>query len=299
MIFRRIRDPEGAGVLAQALRDGAWETIEAAPSAFCAEWEIEAADAFALAPSLPLLPVRPLSFRDFMLFERHAVDAARGYARRFLPAVHALARVYEGPGGRTFPPFRPASLWRRQPIYYMGNHLAFVPSGAPVTAPSYSRALDYELELGFVLARPLFNATPQEAESAIGAFVVLNDFSARDVQLAEMRSGFGPQKSKHFLTSMSQTAVTAEEILPRLENLSASVHVNGRLVATTSLSGMRYSLGEALAHVSRDERLFPGELFGTGTVPGGSGMETGCWLKPGDRLVLAIDGVGEIRHEIL
>jgi 2-keto-4-pentenoate hydratase/2-oxohepta-3-ene-1,7-dioic acid hydratase in catechol pathway len=59
----------------------------------------------------------------------------------------------------------------------MGNHLAFVPSGTPVKGPTYSKALDYELELGFVLSRPLFNASPEEAIAAIGAFVVLNDFS--------------------------------------------------------------------------------------------------------------------------
>jgi 2-keto-4-pentenoate hydratase/2-oxohepta-3-ene-1,7-dioic acid hydratase in catechol pathway len=181
----------------------------------------------------------------------------------------------------------------------MGNHLTFVPSGLPVKAPSYSRALDYELELGFVLARPLFNATIDEATQAIGAFVVLNDFSARDVQLEEMRSGFGPQKSKHFLSSMADVAVTADEVLPRLRELSASVRINDRLVARPTLAGMRYSLGEALAHVSREEPLFAGELFGTGTLPGGSGMENGCWLKSGDRLSLAIDGVGEIHHDIL
>ena len=53
-----------------------------------------------------------------------------------------------------------------------------------------------------------------------------------------------------------------------------------------------------LAHASRDEQLLPGEVFGLGTLPGGSGMETGRWLRPGDTLRLVLDGVGEVEHRI-
>lgn len=299
MKFRRILSSDGRRFERQILRDGAWSEQEGAAAPFTPEWELTLAGLRGLAPGQTVLPFQPLSFRDFMLFERHAVDAARGYARQFMPAAYRLSRLYERVTGRVFPAFRTAPLWRRQPIYYMSNHLAFVPSGVAVRSPAYSEALDYELELGFTLTRPLFNAAPEEAERAIGAFVVLNDFSARDVQLAEMRSGFGPQKSKHFLSSMSTTAVTADEVWPRLRGLSAKISINDKIVATTGLAEMRYSLGEALAHVSKDEWLFPGELFGTGTLPGGSGMETGTWLRAGDRLCLEIEGVGEIRHDIL
>ena len=245
------------------------------------------------------LPVKPASFRDFMLYERHVIDATRGYAKRFMPAAYRIASLYERATGRTFPRFKPHALWYRQPIYYMGNHLNFVSSGTPVRCPSYSRALDYELELGFVLANPLLNATPDEAVAAIGAFVVLCDFSARDVQRAEMDSGFGPQKSKHFLSSMSAIAVPAQQLLPRIEALAATVEIDGKAVVRTSTAGMRYSLGEVLAHASRDEQLHAGELFGTGTLPGGSGMENGHWLSSGSHLRLAIDGVGDIQHTIL
>jgi 2-keto-4-pentenoate hydratase/2-oxohepta-3-ene-1,7-dioic acid hydratase in catechol pathway len=299
MLFRRVLSPDGASIETQARGDGEWRRSDAPPSPFAPEWELEARKSRGLSPALPLLPFQPLSFRDFMLFERHAIDAARGWARRFAPNAFRLARAYESLTGRDFPAFRPAPLYYRQPIYYMGNALSFAPHGAPVAAPRYSKALDYELELGFVLSAPLFNATPQEAEAAIGAFVVLNDFSARDVQRAEMQSGFGPQKAKHFLSSMSETAVTKEEILPRLSSLKAHVEINGERVVETGFGGMRYSLGEALAFVSQSEPLFAGELFGTGTPPGGSGMEIGRWLDVGDRLRLVIEDVGEIEHEIV
>jgi len=244
------------------------------------------------------LPFDPLSFRDCMLFARHWEQSSRGYARRFLPAAYPITRLFERLTGQVFPAFRPHRLWHRQPIYYFGNHMTMVPGGTPVTTPAYTQALDYELELGWVLSKPLYNATPEEAEAAIGGFVVVNDFSARDVQREEMRSGLGPQKSKHFLSSMSTTLVTADEVLPQIQNLQARVEINGQVVSRTSTQGMRYSPGEVLAHLSRSEQLYPGELIASGTLPSGCGMETGHWLKPGDTLRLVIDGIGDIVHTI-
>ncbi|OCB48290.1 fumarylacetoacetase [Mycobacterium vulneris] len=245
-----------------------------------------------------LLPFQPVSFRDFMLYEQHNIDAARGLIRRFHPGLYRVTSLYERITGRPVPQFKPKPLFYRQPLYYMSNAQTFVPTGTPVAIPDYSQALDFELEIGFVLAAPLFNATAEEAAAAIGAFVVLNDFSARDVQRPEMLSGFGPQKSKHFASSMSDTAVTAGEILPRIGALTGSVALNGSVVSTVSSAGMQHTLGEVLAHASRCEPLCPGELFGTGTLPGGSGMETGHWLRPGDTLMLTLDGIGRIEHRI-
>jgi hypothetical protein len=136
-----------------------------------------------------IIPFEPRSYRDFMLYERHAIDAARGFVRAFMPRLVPIVRAYEAVTGRDFTRFKPSPPWYDQPIYYMGNHLAFVTDGDDVAMPSYTDVLDYELELGFVLSHGLLNASPDEAERAIGGFVVLNDFSARDIQLKEMRSG--------------------------------------------------------------------------------------------------------------
>ncbi|KAB2939303.1 MAG: fumarylacetoacetate hydrolase family protein [Hyphomicrobium sp.] len=247
----------------------------------------------------PLIPFTPRSFRDFMLYGAHAVAAARGFVRRFMPAAAPLVGAYEAVTRRTFPSLSPHDLWHRQPIYYMGNHLTFAADGEDITVPDYTRALDYELELGFVLAKPLRDADAPSAERAIGGFVVLNDFSARDVQLAEMRSGFGPQKAKHFRSAMSGVVVSADEILPRWRDLEGSVRLNGRLVAECATRDARWSLGEVLAHASRGELLYPGELFGSGTLPGGSGIEHGRLLARGDTIALAIDGIGELTNKIV
>lgn len=247
----------------------------------------------------PLLPFAPRSFRDFMLYEAHAIDAARGLVQRFMPAAARIVSAYETVARSVFPALRPHALWYRQPIYYMGNHLNFAADGEEIAMPPYADALDYELELGFVLAHPLRDAAAETAEAAIGGFVVLNDLTARNVQLEEMRSGFGPQKSKHFASAMSPVLVSADEILPRWRRLAGSVRVNGALVSTCSAAGARYSLGEVLAHASRGEQLHAGELFGTGTLPGGSGIETGRLLARGDKVELAIEGIGEIANAIV
>ena len=240
------------------------------------------------------LPLEPKSFRDFMLFEKHVIDSSRGYVRRFMPGLYPVTQLAEKLTGKPFPAFRPHKLWYRQPIYYLSNHLNFAASGTTLHWPAYTDALDYELELGAILSRPLFNATTEEAAAAIGGFVVLNDISARDVQKDEMDSGFGPQKAKHFLSSMSDTIVTADEILPTIASLNARVLINGSPVAECSTTGMQFSLAEAIAFASNEEQLHPGELFGSGTIPGGTGMENGRWLKPGDTVCLQIDGVGEV-----
>ncbi|WP_439542472.1 fumarylacetoacetate hydrolase family protein [Hyphomicrobium sp.] len=247
---------------------------------------------------VPVLPFAPRSFRDFMLYERHAIDAARGFVRTYMPRAWPLVRAWEATVGPPFPLLKPHALWSRQPIYYMGNHLAFAGDG-DMSIPAYTQALDYELELGFVLSRDLMDASPAEAEAAIGGFVVVNDFSARDVQHAEMRSGFGPQKAKHFRNGLSAEIVSADEILPRWRDLTGFVRLNGELIAEPQTAGGRWSLGEAVAHVSRSERLFPGELFATGTLPGGSGIERGRLLEAGDEIEIGITGVGTLRNRIV
>ncbi|MGB3481740.1 MAG: fumarylacetoacetate hydrolase family protein [Mycobacterium sp.] len=299
MKLRRIRTADT--LQTQWLDGGQWQTLTTpsplAPSPFSAEFELATA-ARHLKSSDALLPFTPLSFRDFLLCKQHNIAAARGLLKRFYPGQSRITSAYEKLTRRTFPLFQPKKLFYQQPIYHMSNAMTIVPTRTPVAFPGYTRGLDFELEIGFVLNSALYNATPTEATAAIGAFVLLNDFSARDIQRSEMASGLGPQKSKHFLSSMSETAVTADEVLPRLESLSGAVIINGRTVSTVDGSGLQWSVGEVLAHASRDEQLLAGEVIGLGTLAGGSGMETGNWLRPGDTLRLELDDIGSVEHTI-
>lgn len=258
-----------------------------------------------MGPSLPdadggentaLLPIIPQSFRDFMLYEAHGITASREMARKFMPSVFPITQVFETLTGKPFPKFKPHRLWCQHPIYRLSNHINMVTDGDQMTWPGYCGVLDYALEIGAILAHPLGNATPDHAKAAIGGFVVLNDFSARDVQIDEMRSGFGPQKSKHFGSSISAEVGTADEILPRPESLTGTVEINGRTIADVSSADAQFTLPEAIAFASQSESLVPGELFGSGTLPGGAGIENGTMVTSGDTLTLTIDGLGSLTN---
>ncbi len=245
-----------------------------------------------------LLPFHPLSYRDFMLYEQHAINSARGFVKKYLPRLHPFVVSYEKLSGRTFPKLKPKKRWYKYPIYYLGNHMNFVTHGAVVKVPEYTTELDYELELGVVICKPLKNATPEAALKAIGGFVVFNDFSARDVQLDEIQCGFGPMKAKNFANAISNVVVSADEILPYIDSLIVSVTINDRIVAKTTSAGMHHTLAEAIAYASWEEQLHPGEFFGSGTIPKCSGIENGCFLTAGDRIKLVIDKIGVLENGI-
>ncbi len=271
-----------------AARDEAQRLLEA----------VEGRDFSAAFDPTPILPFEPRTFRDFMLYEQHVIDAGKGLVKRFLPQKWPLLNLYERLTGKPHPKLRPKPIWYEKPIYYMGSPINFYTEGETVPWPSYTQALDYELELGVVIARPLYNASPEEALDAIGGFVVINDFSARDVQYPEMMSGFGPVKAKNFANGMSATVVTADEVLPHVEALSVQVTVNGQVWGQGTTAGPQHSLGAMVAYASLGEKVVPGEVMATGTIPGCSGMETGQWLSPGDEITLTIERVGTLTNRI-
>lgn len=245
-----------------------------------------------------MAPFKPLSFRDFMLSEEHAVQAARGFVKYFMPALLPAVKLFEAISSNPFPALKPKPIWYRQPIYYFGNHTNMAKDGDTIPWPSYTEFLDYELELALVIVRPLKNATHEQALAAIGGFMVLNDFSARDVQLEEMRSGFGPQKSKHFINALSDTVATADDVLPNIKKLRAEVRINGSNICTSTTAELKYSIADMLVHASKDEQLHPGEVFATGTLPTGCAIENDQWLEPDDDVELWIEHVGSLRNII-
>ena len=248
----------------------------------------------------PLLPFQPRSFRDFSLWEQHMIDAARGLVQRFMPRMSGILRLYESLTGKPFPKLRPRKMYYDVPVYYMGNHLNFYADGDTVPWPPYSRALDYELELGVIVARAGRNLTREEAAAAIGGFVVLNDFSARDMQAREFAEGvFGPVvKAKNFANAMGADVVTADEVWPRIEALRGTVRVNGDVWGRGTSAHPVHSVADMVAYASWGETLYPGEVLGTGTFPGCSGVEVGRWLQPGDVVELEIEGVGTLKNTV-
>ena len=249
--------------------------------------------------SQDVMPFRPLLYRDFMLCEKHVINSSRGFVKRLMPKVAIVTKIFEVITRKTFPMFLPKKPWYENPVYYKGNVLSFVADRETVTFPKYATLKDYELELGMIITKDLLNATEEEGFGAIGAFCVFNDFSARNVQIDEMRkTGFGPCKAKDFSSSISSVVVTADEILPVLDTLTTRVFINNNKVAEGEIKGLYHSLGKAVAYASKGERVYAGEFMATGTIPNCCGMENGVLLECGDVIRLEIDKIGELTNPI-
>jgi len=246
-----------------------------------------------------ILPFRPTAYRDFMLYEKHAIEAGRGFVKKYLPGLFPVVNLFEKLTGKTFPKIKPSKRYYQYPIYYMGNHLNFISNEDQIGIPSYTQELDYELELAALIIKPLKNATKEEVNDAIGGFVILNDFSARDVQLDEMSAGFGPMKAKNFGNAISSIVVSKDEILDAIDDLKVKVWINGELIAESSSKNKLYSFQEAIAYASWEEQLHPGELFGSGTIPTCTGIENGRMLKNGDRITLEVEKMGSLSNFVL
>jgi len=245
-----------------------------------------------------VIPFRPSAYRDFMLYEKHAIDAARGFVKKYMPKLLPVVKTYEKITGKPFPKLKPGKRFYQHPIYYMGNHLNFFTDGDVIVKPTYTAQMDYELEIGAVITKPLRNASIEEVTDAIGGFVILNDFSARDVQLSEMDAGFGPMKTKNFGSSISSTVAHRDGLIDRLDSLQTKVLVNDKLIMESNTSGKQYSMQEAIAYASWEEQLHPGELFGSGTIPGCTGIENGVMLDKGDKITLVVEGIGELSNVV-
>ena len=213
-----------------------------------------------------LAPVqRPPSIRDFYAFEQHV----RG------------ARALRGAGP-------PPSEWYELPVFYFSNPAAVYRDGDEVPRPADTRMLDYELELAAVIG----------ADGAIGGFTVMNDWSARDVQRAEMRVGLGPAKGKDFATSLGPVLVTVDELDGSEAEMVA--RVNGEERSRGNARDMHHPWRAIVAHAARNTQLVPGDVLGSGTVGTGCILEAGDgrWLRPGDAVELEVEGIGVLRNTV-
>ncbi len=210
-----------------------------------------------------------------------------------------LASGYERLTRRTFPPFKPKAAFYETPAFYIGNHTALLGDGEEMPWPSHTGFLDFELELAFVLAAPLADATPAQAREAIGGWFVLNDWSARDVQAEEVRHGiFGPAvKSKTFANSVGRDVLSAEQ-MPDWQSVHGRVRVDGELWCEGTTASPAHDVGAMLAHASAGERLDVGDIVSTGTMPGCCGLELDRWIQPEQTVELEIDGIGTLTNRI-
>jgi fumarylacetoacetate (FAA) hydrolase len=226
---------------------------------------------------------------------------ARRHARYPLDEVRLLAPVLHPPTVRDFYAFEqhvrtararrglevPAE-WYEQPVFYFSNPAAIFGPDAEIPYPSGTTELDYELEVAAVIG----------ADGKIGGFTVMNDWSARDLQRAEMRVGLGPAKGKDFATSLGPILVTPDEFDGSRGTMIA--RVNGEERSRGELGDMHFSWDRMVEHATRNTVLRPGDVLGSGTVGTGCILELGDgrWLRPGDVVELEVDGLGVLRNRI-
>jgi 2-keto-4-pentenoate hydratase/2-oxohepta-3-ene-1,7-dioic acid hydratase in catechol pathway len=265
-----------------------------------AQEAIGADDAVEADPAGAGLPFRPRSIRAFMLWESHVIASSRMLVKRFFPAPAWRAMsAFERVTGKPFPKLKPNERFREAPTFYVANHTSVLADGEDMWWPSHTRYLDFELELACVLAKPLVDATPEEALDAVGGWFVLNDWSARDVQADDARRNiFGPViKAKTFANSIGSDVITPDA-LPDWTTATGRVRVDGELWCEGGTAGPQHTLGAMLAYASAGERLDAGDVISTGTMPGCCGLEQDRWIRPGQTVELEIDGIGTVTNRI-
>lgn len=238
----------------------------------------------ALADVRLLAPLVPASVRDFVAFEEHVEGVSAG--------VEGTSFV--------------APEWYQAPTFYFTNPHTILGPGDTLRPPVTER-LDFELEVAVVVGgSPGENLDAEEAASRIFGYTIMNDWSARDLQAREMKVRLGPAKGKDFGTTLGPWIVTADELEQYLDAdgflaVRAEVRVNGELVGEDLVSNMGWPFPELVAYASRNSRVVPGDVLGSGTV-GNGGCLGELWgrgstipaLREGDEVRMTVEGMGEL-----
>ena len=223
-----------------------------------------------LAAPLP----NPASLRDFIAFEDHIAATSK---KR----------------GQPIPP-----EWYKFPVYYKGNHRTIIGPDEALPWPLDTTKLDYELELACVIGRTGRDIPEQNAGDYIAGYTIMNDFSARDIQFQEMACRLGPAKGKDFATALGPCLMTADDITD-LDALTMIARVNGEEWSRGRFGTIHWTFPQMIAHVSRGETIYAGDVFGSGTVGGGCGLELDRYLKVGDVVELEIQPIGILRTHVV
>ncbi|CAM5652664.1 fumarylacetoacetate hydrolase family protein [Streptomyces cyaneofuscatus] len=237
-----------------------------------------------------LAPLQPSSVRDFVTFEEH---------------VEGVRRSVSGEAGVP-------EQWYEAPTFYFTNpHAVFGPHD-DVPMPPGSSVLDFELEVAAVIGRDGRDLTPAQAQDHIVGYTIFNDWSARDLQSAEMQVGLGPCKGKDTASTLGPYLVTADELEPHRDSegflrLALTAEINGAKVGNDLLSNMSWTFEEMAAYASRGTRIFAGDVLGSGTCGNGgclaelwgrSGEQSPSPLRPGDTVTLTVEGLGSLTTRI-
>ena len=232
----------------------------------------------------------PPSVRDAYAFRQHVETARRNRGLDMIPEFDEI------------------------PIFYFTNHHAVYGEGDFKIQKLHSYKLDFELECAAVIGKKGKNISVEEADSYIYGFMIMNDLSARELQMQEMKLNLGPAKGKDFGSTFGPWLVTKDELESYKEpssfgdryNLSMKAFVNNIQVSEDSLSNMTWTFAQIIERVSYGVDIFPGDIIGSGTCGSGCFLELNGskitdnqWLIPGDVVSLEIEGMGKLSNKII
>ncbi|MET9844336.1 fumarylacetoacetate hydrolase family protein [Streptomyces ossamyceticus] len=238
-----------------------------------------------------LPPLQPPTVRDFVTFEEH---------------VEGVRRSVDGAAGVP-------EQWYAAPTFYFTNPYAVIGPHDDVPVPPGSTVLDFELEVAAVIGAEGRDLSPEQARDHIIGYTVFNDWSARDLQSAEMKVGLGPCKGKDTATTLGPYLVTADELEKYRDEdgflrLGLIAEVNGEVVGEDLLSNMGWTFEEMVAYASRGTWVRPGDVLGSGTC-GNGGCLAELWgvrgtqdpspLRPGDTVTLTVEGIGSVSNTVV
>jgi fumarylacetoacetate (FAA) hydrolase len=254
-------------------------------------------DAFDGAPiATPLAKVtlrapipRPPSMRDGYAFRQHVETARRNRGLEMIPEFDQL------------------------PIFYFTNHGAVTGPGDVEVLARHTERLDYELEAAIVVGREARNVAANDADALVFGMTIMNDWSARALQMEEMKLNLGPAKGKDFATSLGPWLVTLDELKDRTistpngnqYDLAMTARVNGKELSRGNVKDMTWTFAQILERASYGVTLYPGDVIGSGTCGtgcllelNGSKITDNLWLAPGDVVDLEIDRLGVLSNRV-
>ncbi|GAB5466429.1 MAG: fumarylacetoacetate hydrolase family protein [Candidatus Kapaibacteriales bacterium] len=246
-----------------------------------------------------LAPVsRPTSCRDAYAFRQHVASARRNRGVDMIPEFDEF------------------------PIFYFTNHNAVFGEGDVIVEKDHLHKLDFELEWAAVIGKRGKNVNAENADSYIAGYTIMNDLSARLLQMEEMKLNLGPAKGKDFATTIGPFMITPDELeqyrSPGAKglnyNLRMKAYHNGKQVSDGNTGDMTYTFAEIIERISYGVDIRPGEVIGSGTVGTGCYLELNgtwkreagergethepIWLEDGDKIELEIDMLGKLSNTI-
>jgi fumarylacetoacetate (FAA) hydrolase len=238
-----------------------------------------------------LAPIpRPPSMRDGYAFRQHVETARKNRGLEMIPEFDEF------------------------PVFYFTNHQAVVGPGSVHVKPRHLDRLDFELEAAIVVGTEAHDVSAADAHKVIFGMTIMNDFSARALQMDEMKLSLGPAKGKDFATGLGPYLVTLDELASATTktavgaqfDLGMRAFVNGVQVSTGNVRDMTWTFAQILERASYGVTLYPGDVIGSGTCGtgcflelNGSKITQNQWLRPGDVVALEIDRLGRLENTIV